>query len=112
MVALALAVPVLAAFRSAPYTYGGTHFAGRSIGGPTGAFRYYNGGSSHVCCSDIPIQRTGKPIDEIVCRQERGSCSPAESPGIINKAKHEDPERAVVGSGPESDGQSPGVRAP
>ena len=45
VVALALAVPVLAAFRAAPYTYGGTHFAGRSLGGPTGAFRYYNGGS-------------------------------------------------------------------
>jgi Putative peptidoglycan binding domain len=32
-------------FRAAPYTYGGTHFAARSLGGPTGAFRYYNGGS-------------------------------------------------------------------
>src|SRR6266550_5205816 len=32
-------------FRAAPYRYGGTHFAGRSFGGPTGAFRYYNGGS-------------------------------------------------------------------
>jgi len=32
-------------FRAAPYRYGGTHFAGRSLGGPTGAFRYYNGGS-------------------------------------------------------------------
>jgi len=32
-------------FRAAPYTYGGTHFAARSFGGPTGAFRYYNGGS-------------------------------------------------------------------
>ena len=32
-------------FRAAPYPYGGTHFAGRSFGGPTGAFRYYNGGS-------------------------------------------------------------------
>src|SRR6266403_2075607 len=31
--------------RSAPYMYGGTHFAGRSLGGSTGAFRYYNGGS-------------------------------------------------------------------
>ena len=31
--------------RAAPYRYGGTHFAGRSFGGPTGAFRYYNGGS-------------------------------------------------------------------
>ena len=45
VVALALALPVLAAFRAAPYRYGGTHFAGRSLGGPTGAFRYYNGGS-------------------------------------------------------------------
>jgi len=33
------------AFRAAPYSYGGTHFAGRSLGGSTGAFRYYNGGS-------------------------------------------------------------------
>jgi hypothetical protein len=32
-------------FRAAPYRYGGTHFAARSLGGPTGAFRYYNGGS-------------------------------------------------------------------
>jgi hypothetical protein len=32
-------------FRAAPYRYGGTHYAGRSFGGPTGAFRYYNGGS-------------------------------------------------------------------
>jgi len=32
-------------FRAAPYGYGGTHFAGRSLGGPTGAFRYYNGGT-------------------------------------------------------------------
>ena len=32
-------------FRAAPYRYGGTHFVGRSLGGPTGAFRYYNGGS-------------------------------------------------------------------
>ena len=45
VVALALAVPVLRGFRAAPYTYGGTHFAARSLGGPTGAFRYYNGGS-------------------------------------------------------------------
>src|SRR3954462_2497673 len=33
-------------FRAAPYRYGGTHFDGRSFGGPTGAFRYYNGGST------------------------------------------------------------------
>jgi hypothetical protein len=32
-------------FSAAPYRYGGTHFAARSFGGPTGAFRYYNGGS-------------------------------------------------------------------
>src|SRR5881396_559565 len=32
-------------FRAAPYKSGGAHFAGRSFGGPTGAFRYYNGGS-------------------------------------------------------------------
>ena len=39
-------------FRAAPYTYGGTHFAARSFGGPTGAFRYYNGGSR------TPVART------------------------------------------------------
>ena len=83
-------------FRAAPYRYRGTHFAARSLGGPTGAFRYYNGGSQHVCCPDIPIQWTGKSIDEIECRQERNRCSPAESPGITNKAKHEDLERSVV----------------
>ena len=38
--------------------------------------------------------------------------SSAESPGITNKAKHEDLERAVVGGGPEGDGESPGVCAP
>ena len=32
-------------FRAAPSGYGGTHFAARSLGGPAGAFRYYNGGS-------------------------------------------------------------------
>jgi Putative peptidoglycan binding domain len=32
-------------FRAAPYRHGGTHFAGRSFGGPNGAFRYYNGSS-------------------------------------------------------------------
>src|SRR6266481_5530301 len=32
-------------FRAAPQGFGGAHFAGRSFGGPTGAFRYYNGGS-------------------------------------------------------------------
>ena len=38
--------PSPAGFRAAPQIYGGTHFAGRSLGGPTGAFRYYNGGAS------------------------------------------------------------------
>jgi hypothetical protein len=33
-------------FRAAPYRYGGTPPAARSLGDPTGAFRYYNGGSS------------------------------------------------------------------
>jgi len=37
--------PRFGGVRSAPYMYGGTHFAGRSLGGPTGAFRYYNGGN-------------------------------------------------------------------
>ena len=37
--------PRFGGVRSAPYMYGGTHFAGRSLGGPTGAFRYYNGGT-------------------------------------------------------------------
>ena len=32
-------------FSAAPHMYGGTHFASRSFGGPTSAFRYYNGGS-------------------------------------------------------------------
>jgi len=32
-------------FRAAPYGNGDTHFAGRSFGGPTGAFRYYTGGT-------------------------------------------------------------------
>ncbi|HEY2047060.1 MAG TPA: peptidoglycan-binding domain-containing protein [Candidatus Udaeobacter sp.] len=32
-------------FRAAPYRYNSTHFATRSPGGTTGAFRYYNGGS-------------------------------------------------------------------
>ncbi len=37
--------PRFGGVRSAPYTYRPTHFAGRSVGGSTGAFRYYNGGS-------------------------------------------------------------------
>jgi hypothetical protein len=37
--------PRFGGVRSAPYMYGGTHFAGRSVGGPTGAFRYYNEGT-------------------------------------------------------------------
>lgn len=32
-------------FRTAPYRYGATQSAGGSLGGPTGAFRYYNGGN-------------------------------------------------------------------
>ncbi len=32
-------------FSAAPHRYGSTHFAGTSFGGPTGAFRYYDGGS-------------------------------------------------------------------
>jgi putative peptidoglycan binding protein len=32
-------------FRAAPQGFGGAHLAGGSFGGPTGAFRYYNGGS-------------------------------------------------------------------
>ena len=37
--------PRFGAVRSDPYMYSGTHFVGRSVGGPTGAFRYYNGGN-------------------------------------------------------------------
>jgi hypothetical protein len=37
--------PRFGGFRSVPYTYVGTHSAGRSLGGPAGAFRYYNGGA-------------------------------------------------------------------
>jgi hypothetical protein len=37
--------PRFGGVRSAPYTYRPTHFAGRSVGSPTSAFRYYNGGS-------------------------------------------------------------------
>src|SRR5437762_4909851 len=32
-------------FRATPYRYGDNHFAARNLGGPTGAFRSYNGGS-------------------------------------------------------------------
>jgi Putative peptidoglycan binding domain len=37
--------PRIGGVRSAPYTYRGTNFATKSVGGPTGAFRYYNGGN-------------------------------------------------------------------
>ena len=94
----------------APYTYNGIHFATRSLGGTTGAFRYYNGGSRSVCCSDVPIQRSGKPTDEIVCREEHSRCSPANRPASP-ATQNMRTSNAHVGS-PESDGQSPGVCAP
>jgi putative peptidoglycan binding protein len=37
--------PRFGGVRSTPYMSGGNHFAGRSLGGSTGAFRYYNGGA-------------------------------------------------------------------
>jgi putative peptidoglycan binding protein len=37
--------PRVGGVHSAPYMYRGTQFAGRSYGGSTGTFRYYNGGS-------------------------------------------------------------------
>jgi Putative peptidoglycan binding domain len=36
--------PRVGGVRSAPYTYRGTNFATKSVGGPPDAFRYYNGG--------------------------------------------------------------------
>ena len=103
--------PRFGGVRPAPYTYGGTHFPGASLAAQP-VHSDTTTEAPPVCCSDIPIQRTEKPIDGIVCRQERNRYSPADSLGTTNKAKHEDLERAVGGGGPEGDGQSPGVRAP
>ena len=98
--------------RSAPYRYGGTHFAGRSLGGPTGAFRYYNGGSRTSAARTYQFSGRGNQSmrsnagrNTTVARQQNRS-------GITSKAKHEDLECAVVGGSPEGDGQSPGVCAP
>ena len=104
--------PRFGGVRSAPYMYGGTHFAGRSLGGSTGAFRHYAGGNRTSAARTYQFSGRGNQSMKSYAGQERNRCSPAESPGITNKAKHEDLERAVVGSGPEGDGQSPGVCAP
>ena len=117
VVALALALPVLAAadFARPRPAMGALILPVEVVGGPTGAFRYYNGGSRHVCplghtnSADGETNRRGRMLTGPATR-----CSPAESPGVTNKAKHEDLERAAGGRqcGRKAMVKSPGVCAP
>ena len=70
--------------RAAPYTYGGTHFAGRSLGGPTGAFRYYNGGNRTSAARTYQFSGRGNQSmksnagrNATVARQQNRPASPA-----------------------------------
>ena len=45
--------------RAAPSGFGGTNFAGRSLGGSTGAFRYYNGGAGTSANRAYQFSRQG-----------------------------------------------------
>jgi len=71
-----------AGFRAAPQGFGATHFAGRSFGGPTGAFRYYNGGSSTSAARTYQFSGRGNPSmksyagrNVTVARQQNRSAS-------------------------------------
>ncbi len=71
-------------FRPAPYTYNSTHFATRSLGGTTGAFRYYNGGSRSSAAPTHQFRAAGnQPTrsyagrNTTVARQQNRSASPA-----------------------------------
>ena len=70
-------------FRAAPYGYGGTHFAGRSLGGPTGAFRYYNGSAGTSATRTYQFSGRGNQStrsnagrNTTVARQQNRSASP------------------------------------
>jgi len=76
--------PRLGGVRSAPYMYGGTHFAGRSLGGPTGAFRYYNGGAGTSATQTYQFSGRGNQSmrsyagrNTTVARQQNRPVSPA-----------------------------------
>ena len=76
--------PRVGGFRATPYRYGGTHSAGRSLGGPTGAFRYYNGGAGMSGTRTYQFSGQGKQStrsytsrNTTVARQQNRSASPA-----------------------------------
>jgi len=52
--------PRFGGIRTVPYMYGGNHSAGRSVGGPTGAFRYYNGNSRNSTSAARTYQFSGR----------------------------------------------------
>ena len=68
---------------SAPYMYRGTHFASRSVDGPTGAFRYYNGGARTSATRTYQFSgrenqsmRSYAGTNATVARQQTRSASP------------------------------------
>src|SRR5438093_13114667 len=70
-------------FRAAPSGFGGTHFAGRSLGGPTGAFRYYSGGSGASAARTYQFSGRGNQLmksnadrNATVARQQNRWSSP------------------------------------
>jgi hypothetical protein len=76
--------PRFGGVRSAPYMSGGTHFAGRSVGRPTGAFQYYNGGNRTSAARTYQFSGRGNQSmksnagrNATVARQQNRSASPA-----------------------------------
>jgi hypothetical protein len=70
-------------FGAAPYRYGDTHFVGRSLGAPTGASRYYNGGTRTFATRTYQFSRRGNQSTKsyagrntTVTRQPNRSASP------------------------------------
>ena len=75
--------PRFGGVRSTPYMYRGTHFANRSVGGPTGAFRYYNGGARTSAARTYQFSgrenqsmRSSAGTNATVARQQTRSASP------------------------------------
>src|SRR4029453_9237686 len=75
--------PRVGGVRSAPYMYRGTNFATRSVGGPTGAFRYYNGGSRTSAARTYQFSGRGNQSmksyagrNATVARQQNRAASP------------------------------------
>jgi hypothetical protein len=69
-------------FGAVPYGFGRTHFLGSSFGGPTGVFRYYNGGSRMSAARTYQFSGRGNQSmksyagrNATVARQQNGSAS-------------------------------------